>query len=67
LAFGYIGGLAFAAFVVLALFRYRRVDSFKLAAALIALYYCTNVTSIVVEVVFWTVLLRGFDEKAPTS
>jgi O-antigen ligase len=68
LAFGWIGGLAFIGFVSFALARHRNVlDAYKLSAVLIALYYLTNVTSIVLELLFWILLLRGFSNEQKTT
>jgi O-antigen ligase len=65
LAFGWIAGLAFIAFVGIALSK-GGLEATNLAAILIALYYCTNVTSTVLEVLFWILLLRNFDHETTT-
>lgn len=63
LAIGWVGGLAYLAFVIVCLFRglrsrYKQIQILSYCALLIAIYYLTNVTSIALELLFIILLLR---------
>ncbi len=62
LGLGWIGGLAYLVFVVLAIWQGLRasleVRILAYCALLIAIYYLTNVTSIVLELLFWMLLFQ---------
>ena len=62
LAFGWLGGLAFATLVIMTLIKGLRNVGFERYFAycvlLISLYYFTNVTSMTVELLLWVFMLR---------
>jgi O-antigen ligase len=64
LAFGYIGGLAFITFAGLSIYMGLRKSGpdqiFAYGALLLSLYFCTNVTNIELELLFWVLLLRPY-------
>jgi O-antigen ligase len=64
LAFGWLGGSVFLALVLLAVYRQLRVTGeysiLGYLVVLIAGYYCTNVTSITLELLLWILLIKLF-------
>ena len=62
LAIGWLGGLAFLAIVMLAIYRGLRGKQelwvLGYAVALIGFYYLTNVTSVTLELLLWVLLMR---------
>jgi O-antigen ligase len=60
LSVGWVGGLAFMAFVAWAFYRgfqnYQKVQILLYPALLICFYYFTNVTSVALELLFWILL-----------
>ncbi len=61
---GFVGGIAFAGFVLVALYRGLRHSGperyFSYCALLISLYYLTNVTNVELELLLWIMLFRSF-------
>jgi O-antigen ligase len=68
LAVGWLGGLAFLALAVLAIYKALRaqpeVRIVGWALLLIACYYLTNVTNVTLELLLWVLILRGLYSKA---
>ena len=64
IALGWVGGAAFLLFVALSLLKgLRRLDMeryFVYCALLLSLYYCTNVTSVSIELLLWVCLWRAW-------
>lgn len=67
LAIGWLGGLSFAVFVMLTLYKGLRANGldryFGYTALLIAAYYLTNPTNLEIEAVLWISLLRAFPQE----
>lgn len=67
LALGWLGGLAYIGLVAYCLYHGLRARSeqriMALSGLLIALYYFTNVTSVVLELLFWVLLLHSLPRR----
>jgi hypothetical protein len=68
LAVGWLGGLAYLCFIIWALISgWSREPSRQilcLVSLLICLYYFTNVTSVILDLIFWVLLIRiGFSKR----